>query len=795
MIHPNSFENSIGFDIVRQSLIDGCDTQTGKETMRKNEILYSAKKIEKEWDLISEWTSIQETHAFDFANFGAFDFIDFIGKLDVENNYLQEDELFILWHSVAYFQKAQSFFLNHEQYPNIGQLFKAELDLNPIPKSIQSILGTDGELLPYASSEYGKLSKEIKQLESEIRSLTNSVYSKYKKAGFTAETEISIREDKMVIPIIAEYKRKVKGFVTDVSATGKVIYIEPNETVELNNIVKERIIERRRERIKILRKTTHIIAPFRADLLQLVQLFSTLDITGSKYRLCTNIASERPQLRKGCILDLKNARNPLLWWNKPNEQKKVVPFTLSLDKKQRMVLISGPNAGGKSVVLKTTLLCAYMAQFGLFIPADAESELSIFKNFFIECGDGQNIESGLSTFSAHLNGLDAIVKNSNENTLFGIDEIASGTDPVFAIPIGRSVLETLLRKKALGITTTHFGKLKQWAHQTNEITNAGMEYDTKILEPLFRLRMNVPGNSYAPELMKKSEFHTDTQKRALKLINTKDFKEERLIADLEQKEQEWNRLLGESIKKQDQLDRLLKEYKNLKSQISESKEKIIEQAEQEASRIVAGINKSVETTIKSIKETKADNKVTLEKRKDLSQKIEKQVKRMDALKEKAKPKEVIVPDDEPSLLQEGSIVKNAANEMLGEVIEIRKEKALVAFGLIKMWVNSKQLVVGNGQKTGQGQKPRLKWMKRQEVFKTELDLRGGRGEESLTLVENWLDEAYAIGQHKLKIIHGHGTGVLRKLLREMLKKKSFVKSYGPEASNNGGNGATLIELL
>jgi DNA mismatch repair protein MutS2 len=436
-----------------------------------------------------------------------------------------------------------------------------------------------------------------------------------------------------------------------------------------------------------------------------------------------------------------------------------------------------------------------MAQFGLFIPADAESELSIFKNFFIECGDGQNIESGLSTFSAHLNGLDAIVKNSNENTLFGIDEIASGTDPVFAIPIGRSVLETLLRKKALGITTTHFGKLKQWAHQTNEITNAGMEYDTKILEPLFRLRMNVPGNSYAPELMKKSEFHTDTQKRALKLINTKDFKEERLIADLEQKEQEWNRLLGESIKKQDQLDRLLKEYKNLKSQISESKEKIIEQAEQEASRIVAGINKSVETTIKSIKETKADNKVTLEKRKDLSQKIEKQVKRMDALKEKAKPKEVIVPDDEPSLLQEGSIVKNAANEMLGEVIEIRKEKALVAFGLIKMWVNSKQLVVGNGQKTGQGQKPRLKWMKRQEVFKTELDLRGGRGEESLTLVENWLDEAYAIGQHKLKIIHGHGTGVLRKLLREMLKKKSFVKSYGPEASNNGGNGATLIELL
>ena len=795
MIHPNSFENSIGFDIVRQSLIDGCDTQTGKETMRKNEILYSAKKIEKEWDLISEWTSIQETHAFDFANFGAFDFIDFIGKLDVENNYLQEDELFILWHSVAYFQKAQSFFLNHEQYPNIGQLFKAELDLNPIPKSIQSILGTDGELLPYASSEYGKLSKEIKQLESEIRSLTNSVYSKYKKAGFTAETEISIREDKMVIPIIAEYKRKVKGFVTDVSATGKVIYIEPNETVELNNIVKERIIERRRERIKILRKTTHIIAPFRADLLQLVQLFSTLDITGSKYRLCTNIASERPQLRKGCILDLKNARNPLLWWNKPNEQKKVVPFTLSLDKKQRMVLISGPNAGGKSVVLKTTLLCAYMAQFGLFIPADAESEVSIFKNFFIECGDGQNIESGLSTFSAHLNGLDAIVKNSNENTLFGIDEIASGTDPVFAIPIGRSVLETLLRKKALGITTTHFGKLKQWAHQTNEITNAGMEYDTKILEPLFRLRMNVPGNSYAPELMKKSEFHTDTQKRALKLINTKDFKEERLIADLEQKEQEWNRLLGESIKKQDQLDRLLKEYKNLKSQISESKEKIIEQAEQEASRIVAGINKSVETTIKSIKETKADNKVTLEKRKDLSQKIEKQVKRMDALKEKAKPKEVIVPDDEPSLLQEGSIVKNAANEMLGEVIEIRKEKALVAFGLIKMWVNSKQLVVGNGQKTGQGQKPRLKWMKRQEVFKTELDLRGGRGEESLTLVENWLDEAYAIGQHKLKIIHGHGTGVLRKLLREMLKKKSFVKSYGPEASNNGGNGATLIELL
>jgi len=795
LIHPSSFENSIGFDTVRQSLIDDCDTQTGKETMRKSSILYSAKKIEKEWDLISEWTSIQETRAFDFANFGAFDFIDFIGKLDVENNYLQEDELFILWHSVAYFQKAQTFFLNHEQYPNIGQLFKAELDLNPIPKSIQSILGTDGELLPYASSEYGKLSKEIKQLESEIRSLSNSVYTKYKKAGFTAETEISIREDKMVIPIIAEYKRKVKGFVTDVSATGKVIYIEPNETVELNNIVKERIIERRRERIKILRKTTHIIAPFRADLLQLVQLFSTLDITGSKYRLCTNIASERPQLRKGCILDLKNARNPLLWWNKPNEQKKVVPFTLSLDKKQRMVLISGPNAGGKSVVLKTTLLCAYMAQFGLFIPADAESEVSIFKNFFIECGDGQNIESGLSTFSAHLNGLDAIVKNSNENTLFGIDEIASGTDPVFAIPIGRSVLETLLRKKALGITTTHFGKLKQWAHQTNEITNAGMEYDTKILEPLFRLRMNVPGNSYAPELMKKSEFHTDTQKRALKLINTKDFKEERLIADLEQKEQEWNRLLGESIKKQDQLDRLLKEYKNLKSQISESKEKIIEQAEQEASRIVAGINKSVETTIKSIKETKADNKVTLEKRKDLSQKIEKQVKRMDALKEKAKPKEVIVPDDEPSLLQEGSIVKNAANEMLGEVIEIRKEKALVAFGLIKMWVNSKQLVVGNGQKTGQGQKPRLKWMQRQEVFKTELDLRGGRGEESLTFVENWLDEAYAIGQHKLKIIHGHGTGVLRKMLREMLKKKSFVKSYGPEASNNGGNGATLIELL
>jgi len=795
LIHPKSFEHIIGFDLIRQSLIEGCDTKSGQESMQKASILYKPQAIKKEWDLIGEWQSINETRAFDFGNFGAFDFIDFLSKLDTENNYLEEDELFILWHSVEYFQKAQKFFHANEQYPRISELFKAELDLNPIPISIKSILGSDASLLPYASADYGKITKEIKSLESEIRSLSNSIYTKWKKAGYTAETEISVREDKMVIPIIAEYKRKVKGYVTDVSATGKVIYIEPEATVELNNILKERIIERKRERIKILRKASNIISPYRSDLLQLVQLFATLDITGSKYRLCAGIEAQRPFLEGGCILDLQNARNPLLWWNNPANRKKVVPFTLSLNKEQRMVLISGPNAGGKSVVLKTTLLCTYMAQFGLFIPADESSKVSIFKNFFIEFGDGQNIESGLSTFSAHLNGLNEIVKNSDAQSLFGIDEIASGTDPVFAIPIGRSVLETLLKKKALGITTTHFGKLKQWAHNTTEIANAGMEYDTKILEPLFRLKMHVPGNSYAPELMKKSNFHTETQKRSLQLINTKDFKEERLISDLENKEQEWNKLLADSRKKQEQLDSLLKEYKNLKSQLSESKEKILLQAEQEAKRIVAGINKSVETTIKSIKETKADKKATLEKRKDLSVKIEKQVAKIDTLKEKVKPKEVVIPEYIPAELREGTVVKNAANDMLGEVLEISKDKALVAFGLIKMWVDKKQLVLVEGQKKVAGQTPRLKWMHRQEAFKTELDLRGGRGEESLTLAENWLDEAYAIGERKLKIIHGHGTGILRKMLREMLKKKPFVKSYNPEASNKGGNGATLIELL
>ena len=798
MIFPHNFEHIVGFDILRESLVEGCDTTAGKNQLKTKSISTNKQGIEYEWDMLSEWQTIQQTRAYDFGNFAAFDFLDFVGKLDLDGNYLDEVELFILWQSVEYFEKTQKFFKSVEKYPNLSNLFKAELDLNEIPKAVKSILDKDAQLLPYASAEYGKINKDIKQLTTEIRSICLSIYAKWKKAGYTAETEITVREDKMVIPVIAEYKRKVGGFVNDISATGKVLYIEPSETVELNNLLKERTIELRMERIKILKKITAIVRPFRDELKDLIKIFTVLDVCQSKYRLCALIQAERPSL--GQKLELVNSRNPLLWWNKPNDRKTVVPFTLKLDNKQRVILISGPNAGGKTVVLKTTLLCAYMAQFGLFIPADAESIVPIFSHFFIECGDGQNIESGLSTFSAHLKALNTIVEKSNEKSLLGIDEIASGTDPVFAIPIGRAVLETLLKNGALGIATTHFGKLKQWAHQNEEITNAGMEYDTQKLEPMFRLKMQVPGNSYAPELMKKSKFHFATQKRALALINTKDFKEERLIADLESKEQEWNKLLADSNKKQGELNNLLEQYNDLKAELNSQKEKIIIQAEKEAKRIVSQINKSLETTIKNIKETKADKAATLEKRRGLEKTIAAEVKKIETIKEstqrKPEEKELNIPQAQQVITwQEGSVVKNMGNDMLGEIVEIKKDKALVAFGIIKIWVRLDQLQASEGQKIKPGGKPRLQLMQRQEAFKTELNLIGGTGQESVQIAEKWLDEAYAMGKRHIKIIHGHGTGTLRKMIRDMLRTKGFIKKYGPEEPNNGGNGATVIELM
>lgn len=467
-----------------------------------------------------------------------------------------------------------------------------------------------------------------------------------------------------------------------------------------------------------------------------------------------------------------------------------MPLNIKLDETERMMVISGPNAGGKSVALKTTMLLQYMAQHGLHIPASSESTCGIFNHFLIDCGDGQNIDAGLSTFSAHLQNLKKMTDLSAKGCFIGIDEIGDGTDPRFGGPIAQTVLEKLLANDSTVLVTTHFSRLKEWAGKTPGVINAGMAYDTKHLQPLFRLVSGRPGGSFALELLRKTGFGIGMIERVETLSGEESGKAEDLLLSLEQKQKDLDDALAANRNQQEHLERLLAEYGKLKEKLQTKRSEILEQARVKANRMLDEANREIEKTIRIIRENRADKEKTRIARGQLSIHKEK-------LSKPEEP-EVVKAEEKPVVVNwlPGMKVKNKSGDASGEVLEVKKDKLKVAFGLVKMWVPVNELIPAFAEKQDAKHfgTSGFNWVERNAAFSPSSDVRGKNGEEALKEVSGWLDEAFALGQRSLKIIHGRGDGVLRKILRQHFKSLPYIKSYRSESEQQGGDGCTLIEL-
>lgn len=785
MIYPSEFDVIIGFDRIREALKQRCRFASSSVRISSMAMLTDVSVIREYFDQTDQWRLFTEKHPAAVPFDGSEDLMQGLAVLAVENAFFTEEELFALSKTLQNYLRTSSVLRKFSaDYPLLHGLLGEEDGLLTVVRGIDAVLSEKGQLKPNASVPFAKLSTDIERIEKEVRSQVKQIFKQWRDAGYTADAELTVREERIVIPVRAEHKRRVNGFVKDVSSTGQVLFVEPVESLELNNRLKELYADRRRERERILLRTTDTIRPYHDSIKSVMQSLVEMDLVSARLAYAVAIGAQRPVLRSEATILLKKAINPLL------KTAQVVPLEIQLSVENRFLVISGPNAGGKSVALKTAFLLQYMVQHGLFIPASPDSECGVFEGMMIDCGDGQSMDTGLSTFSAHLAHLKAMTDAAKPGILLGVDEIGDGTDPRFGGPIARVILDQLLKKGASAIVTTHFSSVKEWAGQTAGVQNAGMAYDLQHLQPLYRMVPGKPGSSFALQLLKKTGFSNQIIQEIEGLGGEESRKTEHLLIELEQQQAKLQQLLIENEQKEKHLQLLLEEYHSLKQKIEGRRREMLEQAKIKAGRMLDEANKHIEMTIRVIREHKADKVKTQEVRGKLN-KFKEQIKTETAPEEK--PVKPLV----PVKWLPGMPVKSIQNGAVGEVLEVKKDKLKVALGLVQVWLPITEVAPAEKQTTGK-RVPNAKgfnWIERSAAFNPRLDLRGEREEDALKKLAVWMDEAYALGQFNLKVVHGRGNGILRKSLRQYLKSVNYVRSYHSEQEEQGGDGCTVITLM
>jgi len=798
-LYPSNIDSLIGFDEIKIKL--GYYTQT--ELARKKSINLkpssNKKLIEKQLLQTTEMGLLLQA-----VSLPSLSFVDILkADLEIESTEGKIPTMeflvplkFFLADSFVFFNFFED--VKHS-YSGISE-FSKDLEL-PISlfEWLDKIIDSEGKLNPNASPELKRIIDEIIDKEKEIRKILNNRFEVARKNGWAGDTEITIRNDRLVIPIVSEFKKKIPGFVHDVSASGKYLYIEPLECFEENNRLRELYIARKKEIDRILRKTGQIIGDNQGDLKKLIHYWVQFDFVSAKSKLSKELESNVPESSDKAMLRLIDAVNPVLKINlaERNNKQKAIPNSFKLDSENRILLISGPNAGGKSVLLKTTALLQIMYQSGLPITAAKSSELFVYESLFVELSDNQSIENNLSTYSAHLTNMRYILENADENTLFILDELGSGTDPMYGGPLAEAMLEKLVKSKAKGIVTTHLGSLKNLPKNMPSLVNASMQYDPEDLKPLFKLVVGRPGSSFAFELAQNLGFSEEILKRAKQKLKEAGFVDlddmqlniEKLSFELEKSKQK-------IIQKEEHLEKLTKEYQTLKKTLEEKKAEILKQARQKAIGILGEADVMLQKT-KSLQKNKAANQ-ELEKIKKqiqvLGEKQNSEIKKIEVTN--PKPKEVDIIENSP--LKIGDKVRLIDTDQTGEIIGIKGKKIQVLIGDFQTLVDNTKIGKLKNQQLKKGQKKNQSYsdtiIQKQQEFKSILDLRGERGDIALLKFEKWLDNAYLLGINQIKVIHGRGDGILKKLIAEFLKTHHSVKKWEYENQDMGGDGATNIFL-
>lgn len=821
---------------------DRCLSSIGRA---KTEALHFSDQIEylsRQLQLVSEHKQICLFE----DNFPLNHYIDLtptLKRLQVGGSYIYLNELSALQHSLQSIYDIVSFFRNREdqtQFPELTRLSEPVETNRDILRAIDRLLDSTGEMRDTASPALMEIRSAIRSKRASLMRIMQNLLKAAIRDGLVEEdTSLAVRDGRAVIPVKSSMKRKIEGYVHDESATGKTAYIEPAESFETNNEISRLVQEEQLEITRILREFTDWLRPFIPELFVAYDFLGDIDCVRGRALLAIDIDAHKPFLRPEPMLLLQQARHPLLYLSFKKDKRTLVPMNLQLDSRQRILLISGPNAGGKSVCLKSTGLLVYMLQCGFLVPAHEASEMGIFRSIFIDIGDEQSLDNDLSTYSSHLTNMRHFLNFADKHSLILIDEFGTGTEPQLGGAIAESVLEQLNRQQVMGVITTHYTNLKHFASATEGLVNGAMLFDSEQIRPLYRLSIGHAGSSFAFEIARTMGIPARVLQSAEEKVGKEHVDFDKNLKDLDAEKQYVERKRKELAEKEAHLVSNLDKYDSKLEGINLKRKEILDAAHKEADRLVAEANRQIEKTIKEIVESKAERERTRTARMQLElfriesqqKQLEEDVqiaKKMEQLRQKQEnrknkqlqkaeeqsangqpsvaPRPVTAPKPVAEIIPEGPVqigdsVRIEGQSVAGEVLEISGKSAVVSFGLLRTKVALDRLErISRAELKRQDKQMRAPsksmgdFGEKRLTFKHEIDIRGMRAEEAMAQVRDFVEQAIVLGVSDIQILHGKGSGILRSQIRDFLKIEPMVTRFEDAHADRGGAGITVIHI-
>lgn len=841
MIYPSNFENKIQFSEIRSLLKGYCLCQLGKDKVDEMAFSGDVAVINTMLRQTREFRRLQE-ESDDFPLQFFFDMRESVKRIRLEGTHLEENEIFDLRRSLETIAAIVRFLDRGSDegvydYPTLHELTDGVLTFPEILRCIDQILDKYGKVKDSASPALADIRMQLHKAEGSVSRTLYSILRAAQSEGLVdKDVTPTVRDGRLVVPIAPGLKRKIKGIVHDESSTGKTVFVEPTEVVEANNRIRELEAEERREVVRILVDFTKLVRPYVNEIIYAYLLLAEIDFIRARAEFAVLVGGIEPEVQAAPVIDWISSRHPLLWLALKKQDKPVVPLDITLTRDRHILIISGPNAGGKSVCLKTVGLLQYMLQCGLSVPMSERSTVGVFKNLMIDIGDEQSIENDLSTYSSHLLNMKNMMRQANDGTLLLIDEFGTGTEPQIGGAMAEAVLNQFVKKQAWGVITTHYQNLKHYADSHDGIANGAMLYDRHEMRPLFQLAIGQPGSSFAIEIARKTGIPEEVIKEASEMVGSDYIQSDKYLQDIVRDKRYWENKRQNVHQREKELERTVARYEKEIADLEQSRKDILRKAKEQAEELLKESNKKIENAIREIRESQAEKEETKRIREELNEfkagvseidakanddLIAKKIRQIQERKERHKKHKDEKAERErqaAAKLREAAskaAKKEGRNLEVGDSVKIR---GLSTVGKIESMDGKNATVIFGGMRTKMPAS-RLEYVdmaeaKKEDVapvfnvsretretidnrklnFHQDLDVRGMRGDEALNAVMYFIDDACLVGMSRVRILHGKGNGILRQLIRQYLATVPSVTSFRDEHVQFGGAGITVVDI-
>lgn len=841
MIYPSNFENKIQFSEIRSLLKGYCLCQLGKDKVDEMAFSGDVAVINTMLRQTREFRRLQE-ESDDFPLQFFFDMRESVKRIRLEGTHLEENEIFDLRRSLETIAAIVRFLDRGSDegvydYPTLHELTEGVLTFPEILRRIDQILDKYGKVKDSASPALADIRMQLHKAEGSVSRTLYSILRAAQSEGLVdKDVTPTVRDGRLVVPIAPGLKRKIKGIVHDESSTGKTVFVEPTEVVEANNRIRELEAEERREVVRILVDFTKLVRPYVNEIIYAYLLLAEIDFIRARAEFAVLVGGIEPEVQASPVIDWISSRHPLLWLALKKQDKPVVPLDITLTRDRHILIISGPNAGGKSVCLKTVGLLQYMLQCGLSVPMSERSTVGVFKNLMIDIGDEQSIENDLSTYSSHLLNMKNMMRQANDGTLLLIDEFGTGTEPQIGGAMAEAVLNQFVKKQAWGVITTHYQNLKHYADSHDGIANGAMLYDRHEMRPLFQLAIGQPGSSFAIEIARKTGIPEEVIKEASEMVGSDYIQSDKYLQDIVRDKRYWENKRQNVHQREKELERTVARYEKEIADLEQSRKDILRKAKEQAEELLKESNKKIENAIREIRESQAEKEETKRIREELNEfkagvseidakanddLIAKKIRQIQERKERHKKHKDEKAERErqaAAKLREAAskaAKKDGRNLEVGDSVKI---KGLSTVGKIESMDGKNATVIFGGMRTKMPAS-RLEYVdmaeaKKEDVapvfnvsretretidnrklnFHQDLDVRGMRGDEALNAVMYFIDDACLVGMSRVRILHGKGNGILRQLIRQYLATVPSVTSFRDEHVQFGGAGITVVDI-